>query len=179
MSGGWLTAQLPRAMAEDPVLYGIANIIEDVADTLRCDVDSIEQHLDIATASAPMLRYLASWVGADLDPGISVERQREVLRTIAASLGRRGTRRGLEELLTGLTGARARVDDRGGVYTGNEQRPPADLRVIVELNDLGEFNERQLHALIMAELPAGAQLELHVPAVPDAEGPTGKGSERR
>jgi phage tail-like protein len=154
-------------MAEDRLVRGIVSIIEDLADTLRADVDSIEYNLDITTASGPMLRYLASWLDANLDPNVSDERQRKLLRTVGRSVGWRGTRRGLEQLLAGLTGAPVRVSDGGGVYTRNtERRPWPDLRVTVELDDLGELSERQLYALITAELPVAAQLELRTPGRP-------------
>jgi phage tail-like protein len=162
MTGGWLVDQLPRAIAEDPVLAGIAAIAQEVAGSFRSDLDAIDQHLDVAAASAPMLRYLASWVGADLDPSISVDRQREVLRRVGSLLGWRGTQRGLEGILEALTGARVRVQDSGGVWTSSQPRPGPGLAVLVEIDDLGELSAAQLRAYVAEEVPVGAQVELRV-----------------
>jgi phage tail-like protein len=150
-------------MAQDPLIAGVVSVVEEVAGTVREDVDAIDQHLDVATASAPMVRYLASWLGADLDPGVTVDRQREVLRAIGSLLGWRGTRPGLEGLLEALTGGRVRVTDAGGVFTSRETPPPADLRVVVDLDSLGELSERQIRAVLAQELPIGALVELRAP----------------
>ncbi|BEP13937.1 phage tail protein [Acidothermaceae bacterium B102] len=160
MTRGWLVAQLPRAMAVDPVLTGLVEILETVADTLVAGADALECHLDIATASPPMLRYLASWLDADLDPSITVERQREVLLTTGSLLGWRGTRRGLESLLAALTGARVEVADGGGVFTRSQPIPPANKAITVRLDTLGELNEGQVRALIEQEVPVGTRVEL-------------------
>jgi phage tail-like protein len=159
---GWLTAQLPRVLAEDPVLSGVVRVVEEVADTYRCEVDALEQHLDAGSASAAMLRYLASWLGADLDPSISLGRQREVLRAVGPLVGWRGTRRGVEGLLEALTGARVRVGDDGGVWTSEEPRPSPSLRVVVDLTDLGEMTGPQLYAFLADELPVGADVVLRL-----------------
>jgi phage tail-like protein len=170
VSSGWLIAQLPRTIAEDDVLSGIVRIVEDIAGSYRHDVDAVAEHLDIAAASAPMLRYLASWVGADLDPSISPDRQREVLRAIGPLLGRRGTRRGLEGILEALTGAQVRVDDSGGVWSATEPRPPATPVIVVDLQDLGELSPRQVSAYIGQEVPVGAVVELRLRGQPLEEG---------
>lgn len=176
MTGGWLLVQLPRAIAEDPVLAGMTGIAEKVGDSIRDDLDALEQHLDIAAASPPMLRYLASWVGADLDPSISTDRQRELLRAIGPLLGWRGTRRGLEGILEALTGSHVRVSDAGGVWTGSQPPPAPDMTVIVELDHLGEFSAAQLRAYVSQEAPVCARVALRIAASgrqqgdPDASG---------
>jgi phage tail-like protein len=162
VSGGWLTAQLPRVIEEDPVLSGIVRIVEDIADSYRSDLDAVPEHLDIAAAAGPMLRYLASWVGADLDPSISPDRQREVLRAVGPLLGWRGTRRGLEGILEALTGARVQVEDSGGVWAAEDQRPAPSPLVVVELEDLGELSPGQVRAYVGQEVPVGTTVELRL-----------------
>ena len=48
---GWLVEQLPRVMAEDPVLRGFVTALEEVAGTVRDRVDSIEHHVDTGLAA--------------------------------------------------------------------------------------------------------------------------------
>ncbi len=169
MSGGWLVAQLPRGIADDKVLSAIARIAEDIADTYRSDLDAVAQHVDVAAAAAPMLRYLASWVGADLDPAISPDRQREVLRAIGPLLGRRGTRHGLAGILEALTGSRVQVEDGGGVWARREDCPAPTMRVVVDVQDLGEFSPGQVRAYIEQEVPVGTAVELRVAGRPVPE----------
>ncbi|HET9656115.1 MAG TPA: phage tail protein [Kineosporiaceae bacterium] len=168
MSTGWLVGQLPRAMAADPVIAGVAGICEEIADTLRAGVDGIGHHLDLATSPDPMVRYLASWVGADLDPGISLARQQELLRATGPLLSRRGTRYGLELLLEALTGSRVRVGDGGGVFA-EDRLPPPDPRVLVEIDDPGELSAQQLLTMIGAEVPVGTVVELRIAGRPVGE----------
>jgi phage tail-like protein len=162
-------------MSADPVLAGVAGLCEEIADTLRAGADSVEYQLDLATVSTPMLRYLASWLGADLDPAISVDRQRELMRAVGPLLSRRGTRHGLEHLVEALTGSRAKVSDGGGAYPARHapQADPGRPVVVVELDDAGELSEAQLRALIQAELPVGVLADLRLPAAEAAGGSGG------
>lgn len=185
MNRGWLTGQLPRAMASDPVVAGIAALCEEIAGTLRADADQIEHLLDAATSPPQMLRYLASWVDADVDPTVGVHRQREVLLVAGQLLSRRGTRHGLELLLEAVTGERVRVTDGGGVVVEGAAFPPPDPRVFVEIDGLDDgeaadddaavggdtaddmtggdteqgparLEPDQIRAIIAAEVPVGA-----------------------
>lgn len=166
MTSGWLTAQLPATIAADPLLHGIARIVEEVADGMRADVDALPHHLDLAESQPPMLAYVASWLGAELDPSISTDRQREVARTAGRLAGRRGTKRALETNLEALTGAPARVTDSGGVWGSRDVRPPPSTDVVVELQSLGELTQEQLRAYLLLEVPAGTRVVLRVAATP-------------
>lgn len=169
MSDGWLVAQLPRVLAEDQLLAGIASIAEKIGDSVRRDLDDLEHQLDVAAAPPPMLRYVASWVGADLDPGVPTDRQRELLRAIGPLLGWRGTRRGLQDVLEALTGGRVRVFDSGGVVTAAQDGLTAEPVVTVELDGHGVLTPAQLRAYIDLEVPVGTRVEIRAPAGP-AEG---------
>jgi hypothetical protein len=59
----WLVNQLPRVMAEDPVLNGFVTALEEVAGSVRDRVDSVEHHLDTGLAAPEMLQFLARWLG--------------------------------------------------------------------------------------------------------------------
>lgn len=167
MTTGWLTGQLPAAMAADPLLHGIVAIVERLADGYRADVDAVEHHVDLAESQAPMLRYVASWLGADLDPTISADRQREVARTMGRLIGSRGTPRALETIFEALTGAPVRVTDGGGVWTRGDALPPPSMEVVVELTSLGELTEGQLRAFLSQEVPVGTRVDLRLPEPAD------------
>jgi phage tail-like protein len=165
-----LLRYLPAVMARDPFVAGLVGIVEEVAGTVRADVDSIEHHLDLNLADAEMLRYLAAWIGLVLDPASTPAQSREAIRAAAEGLGWRGTRRGLEAHLTALTGHRVRVDDTGGVYVTPEEPPPGPARVVVEVPRGGHLTREQIVACALEEVPVGTTVVVRYPDEPD-DGP--------
>ncbi|MGN9911788.1 phage tail protein [Phytohabitans sp. LJ34] len=159
---GWLVTQLPRAMVADPVLLGFATAFEEVADTVRARIDSIEHQVDAGLASPEMLQFLASWLGLVLEPTDPPAYRRALVREVGRLLGWRGTRHGIEGLLEAATGARVTVVDGGGIYGRDDPVPPADPVVKVSLDHTGHLSEAQVRGFLEGELPLGAQLELDV-----------------
>jgi phage tail-like protein len=158
----WLRDQLPRVMMQDEFLHGVAGIAQELGDSVRSGIDSIEHQLDVSLASPQMLTYLARWLGVDLDPTGDLAHQRQLVRSIGPILGRRGTVHGLEDLLAALTGSRVQVVDGGGVFIDAAAVPPADNRVLVRLDHLGPLTLEQVNAYLVAELPVGTQVQVQV-----------------
>jgi phage tail-like protein len=149
-------------MAQDRVLRAFAGGAEEVGDSVRRRIESIEHQLDIGLASPGMLRFVAGWLGLALDPADDVDHQRAVVRATGSVLGWRGTRRGVEDLLQALTGGRAEVTDGGGIFAPGDDLPAASEIVRVEVDSTGPLSEDQVRAYLADELPAGAVLDLHV-----------------
>lgn len=173
MTGGWLTEQLPRAMTADPVLLGFVSAFEELADTVRARIDSIEHQVDAGLATPEMLQFLASWLGLMLEPTDPPPYQRALVHQVGRLLGWRGTRHGIEGLLEAATGARVTVTDGGGVFGKGDQIPPPDPVVRVQLDHTGHLTERQVRAFLEAELPLGARAEIDV-RYPTARTSTGR-----
>ncbi|MEO3815988.1 phage tail protein [Plantactinospora sp. B24E8] len=171
---GWLAAQLPRALAADPVVHGFVAAFEEIADSVRDRIDSIEHQLDVGLASPEMLQFLASWLGLELEPTDPPEYQRELVREVGQLLGWRGTRYGIEGLLAAATGSRVLVDDGGGVYGQRDEIPPPDPTVTVRLDHTGHLTEQQVRGILEAELPLGAELRLDVRFPSRGEGGPGQ-----
>jgi phage tail-like protein len=159
---GWLVEQLPRVMAADPVLHDFVTAFEQVHDTVRERIDAIEYQMDTGLASPEMLQYLGSWLGIELEPTDPAEYRRSMVREVGRLLGWRGTRFGVEALLEAATGARVTVIDAGGVYGGNDQVPPPDPVVVVQMDHTGHLTERQVMGFLQSELPLGAKVRLDV-----------------
>jgi phage tail-like protein len=159
---GWLVEQLPRVMGEDPVLHDLVSAFEQVHDTVRERIDAIEYQVDTGLASPEMLAYLGSWLGVMLEPTDPAEYRRSLVREVGKLLGWRGTRFGVEALLQAATGARVTVIDAGGVYGSNDQVPPPDSVVVVQMDHTGHLTERQVLAFLQSELPLGARVQLDV-----------------
>jgi phage tail-like protein len=166
---GWLVGQLPRTMAADPVLLGLVTAFEEVADTVRERIDSVEHQVDTGLATPEMLQFLASWLGLQLEPSDPPEYQRSLVREVGHLLGWRGTRHGVEGLLEAATGSRVTVTDGGGVYGRDDPVPPPDPVVVVRLDHTGHLSERQVRGFLKAELPLGAEVDFDV-RFPDARG---------
>ncbi|MFC6016054.1 phage tail protein [Plantactinospora solaniradicis] len=175
---GWLAAQLPRVLAADPVVHGFVSAFEEIADSVRDRIDSVEHQLDVGLASPEMLHFLASWLGLELEPTDPPEYQRELVREVGQLLGWRGTRYGIEGLLTAATGSRVLVSDGGGVYGQHDDIPPPDPTVTVRLDHTGQLTERQVHGILEAELPLGAELRLDVRFPARGEAGSGGGRTR-
>jgi phage tail-like protein len=159
---GWLAAQLPRAMAADPVVLGFVSAFEEVADSVRERVDALEHQVDIGLATPEMLHFLASWLGLQLEPTDPSGYQRALVREVGRLLGWRGTRYGIEGILESATGSRVTVSDGGGVYGQHDQVPPPDPVVTVRLDHTGHLSERQVIRFLETELPLGARVKLEV-----------------
>ena len=165
---GWLVSQLPRAMAADPLTAGFVNGCEEIADSVRDRVSSVEHEVDVDLASPEMLSYLAGWLGIQLeavaasDDADARAAQRRLIRAVGQVLGWRGTRRAVETLLEALTGARVEVMDSGGVFGARDVPPPQDDVVRVVLSSTGGLSERQIRAFLADELPVTARVELRI-----------------
>jgi phage tail-like protein len=169
---GWLVAQLPRAMAADPVLRGMVSAFEEVADTVKSRLDSIEHQVDAGLAAPEMLQFLASWLGLVLEPTEPAPQRRALVRQVGRLLGWRGTRHGVEGLLEAATGVRVTVIDGGGIFGVHDDIPPPDPVVRVQLDHTGHLTEGQVRRFLEAEVPVGARVELDVryPAGPGRAG---------
>lgn len=162
MTPGWLVGQLPEVMRTDPLLHDLVTAFEQVADGVVERIDGIEHQVDLSTAPNASLRYMASWVGLALEPGEDDDAQRELVRAVGRTLGARGTRKALEDLLSAATRSHVEVADGGGIFGQAEQVPVADNRVAVIVDDLGPLSAEQVLAFCAGEVPVGCVVDLQV-----------------
>src|SRR5262249_11130358 len=118
---GWLLAQLPQAMANDRVIGGFVHGCEEMADSVRDRVSTVEHALDVDLASPEMLSFVAAWLGVPRDTSgaggpAAREAQRKLIGAVGQVRGWRGTRGGVETLLEALPGGGGEVSDSGGVF---------------------------------------------------------------
>ena len=161
LAPGWLTDQLPRALASDEFVRRFLRIFEESGTDLRLRVDGLGELLDPAMTPPAHLPWLAGWLGRQLDDAVPAHQQRVVVRQAGPALPWRSTVRGLRILVESYTGAPATVTDSGGVHLRGEWRP-ARPRVRVSVPHTGGLDRPSLEELIRRDLPVGAELELHV-----------------
>lgn len=160
--GDWLLSQLPVGMVEDDFFYRFVSIFQELSNTVVDGVDNIPNVVDPTVAPEAMVRWLGSWIGVDaVDPALPGELQRRIVRSASATLGWRGTRRGLEQFLRLMSGGPVRVEDGGGVFAeGGAPRRTAWVRMHVA--STGWMSERDFASLIREEVPAHVAAELWV-----------------
>ncbi len=157
---GWLTNQLPQTMRSQPLMAAFSGAGEEIADSIRYQLHSLDAQLDPNTASPQMLAFVAGWLGFALDPRDDPALLRRVLRRLGAIMRTRGTTASLAELLTLLSGGAVTVSDPG-VVVGPGQPVPASSSVVrVELERIGPLGMERLRAIAQRELPVGVTLEL-------------------
>jgi phage tail-like protein len=160
---GWLVNQLPGVLAQDAVVRAFAITAEEIADSIRDRIGSIEFQLDTDLAPPYMLAYMASWLGLTFDPADDPAAiQRPLLRAVGQQLRWSGTRRGVEKLLEAMTGGHAVVTDDGGIFGPGASIPPFSPVVRVELDQAGPLGIDRIKSFLLRELPVGARIDLRI-----------------
>jgi phage tail-like protein len=95
------------------VLRRLVGVLETTTQRIDDRIAAIGTYLQADSAPEPFLNYIARWFDLPWDDGLGVEAKRAVLEQANAILEQRGTRRGLDALLSALLGgvASARVSD--------------------------------------------------------------------
>ncbi|MBD1847228.1 phage tail protein [Cyanobacteria bacterium FACHB-63] len=95
---------LPALYREVDFIGRFMKIFEQGFEPIVQSLDAMWAHLDPLTAPEALLPFLAHWVGWKIEPGISVDRQRRLIRQAVELYRWRGTRRGLRLYLHWYTG---------------------------------------------------------------------------
>ncbi|QFZ22273.1 phage tail protein [Saccharothrix syringae] len=162
-----LADRLPAVYLEDLFTQRFLAALDEVLEPVFTVLDGFAGYLDPRLAPEDFLDWLAHWVALDVGEGWSVL-QRRVLVARAVELHRwRGTRRGLAEHVSLLTGGQVEVRDSGGVTSTD--RPglpvvenPARVHVRVRVARPQEVDRTRLHAAIASAVPAHVAVELEV-----------------
>lgn len=157
---GWLVGQLPVGMRDDDLLVRFTTIFERLGATLRAGADGIEHLVDPTVTTPTMLDAIGRWLSYDvLDDQLELDHQRRIVAAIGRSLPWRGTRRGLETLLAGITDGWVQVDDPGAVGDGELDGRVTGV-VLVRVASTGHLQRHELEQLIRDEIPAHLDVRL-------------------
>ena len=105
------TGAINIVLDEDPMRRFLF-IFQHVMTTVTDKIDHIADLTDPLLCDAKFLPWLASWVGFELDEGLPVHQQRELVRRAIRLMRTRGTRLGIEEMVRVLTSAPVRMRER-------------------------------------------------------------------
>lgn len=165
-SRDWLVEQLPRPMAEDRFLRQFVALTQEISTGVRQEIEDVPSFLDVTRAPDQFVRWLGSWLGlaaepVDPDPREHDRRLRLLVQEVGALYTRRGTRSGIEGLLTALTGHATYVEDSGGVFVAGAATSNRH-HTVVHLRNAGGVGEQALLDLLRQEIPIDTTFELRI-----------------
>jgi phage tail-like protein len=161
-SPNWLVDQLPVGMLDSDFFVRFVGIFQNIGGSLLEDADNVDNIVDTTVAPDGMVRWLASWIGAQtIDESVPDELQRRIVRGAARSLTWRGTAVGLRQFLELTSGGAAEISDGGGIW--RDGQAPADTAwVKMTVESVGWLEEDDFVALVRDEIPAHVRAELFV-----------------
>lgn len=118
---------LPGLFQDDDLVQRFTGALDAVLAPVFGTLDSGDAYVDPLLAPLDFVRWLAQWVGVELDASWPEERQRRLVARGAELYAWRGTVRGLVELIETTTGLVADVDDSGDVAWSNTAAPAGAL----------------------------------------------------
>lgn len=154
---------LPGVLREDAFTQGLCDGLDEVLAPVLLSLDSFAAYLDLATAPADMLPWLAQWVGMAADHGQDPDLLRQQLRASREQHASRGTRRGIELAVRAAYGVAVRVEENGAAAWSAVPgaplpgSPEPSLRVTVRVSRPGQVDPDALDAFVASVKPA------HVP----------------
>ena len=116
---------LPALYQEDPFTQRFLGGLDEVLAPVLSVLDCLDAYVDPRTAPLDVLRWVASWVGVDVDPAWPADKQRDVVRAAARVHAGRGTAAALVEWVLLVHGLHAEVRESGGVAVSDV--PGGDL----------------------------------------------------
>ncbi|HEY0238897.1 MAG TPA: phage tail protein [Friedmanniella sp.] len=158
-----LADTLPSMLREDAFARSLCGGFDEVLSPVLLTLDSFAAYLDLATAPADLLPWLAQWVGMAADHGQDPDLLRQQLRASREQHASRGTRRGIELAVRAAYGVAVQVEENGASGWSSEPgRPlPGDpepsLRVTVRVARADQVDPDALDAFVASVKPA------HVP----------------
>lgn len=168
---------LPALYADDDLAQRFTAGLDTVLAPVLSTLDNLPAYFDPALAPADFLSWLASWVGADLDPALPPELRRAVVARAVELHRWRGTRRGLVEQLRLCFGVHADIRDGGGVAWSSEPgaaSPPSatgELLVRVWAPNGGPVDADRVLGVVAASCPVHLTCRVEIlPGPPEETG---------
>lgn len=178
-----LGSLLPGVYQEDDLTQRFMAGLDEVLAPVLLTLDCLDACLDPRLAPDDFVRWLATWVGVELDETWPQERRRALVRAATWLHARRGTRPGLVRYLRLITGLQIEVEESGGARWSTDpgSPPPGSdtprLVVRVPTDDPSRLDMAGLDRAVREARPAGMPYEIRVVARGSAR-PGGTGAHR-
>lgn len=189
-------AHLPAIYHDNDLMSRFLMLFESFWDPIETQIDHLPYYFDPRLTSPEFLRWMASWLDLTLDERWPEDKQRALVCSAVSLYRMRGTRRGLEALLTLYTGEKPRIIEHRaknfrlgadallgpGIALGRDNQPHT-FTVILRLppvagaDELDELDEdevarreaerrRVIESIIEAEKPAYTDYYLRLETLP-------------
>ncbi|MEW1723473.1 phage tail protein [Streptomyces sp. NPDC093109] len=176
-----LVELLPALYLEQDFIGRFLSALDDVLAPVQLTLDNLPAHLDPRSAPEDFLDWVAQWVAVEPRRDEPVARRRAAVTEAVSQHSRRGTRGGLSDAVTRLTGTVPEIAESGG--SAWSPTPGTDLpgderaRVVVRLRvaDPERVDRVGVEELIEGEIPAhiGYALEILPHTADGASGMSG------
>ena len=170
----WLLSQLPMGMLDDDFFVRFVSLFEDVATSYLEGADNIPNVVDVDVAPPELVRWLGSWIGMPpIDSSLAEDLQRRLVSTASAILAWRGTRQGLEQFLTVVTGGPIEVEESGRHRPRRAPRATGRRSCACGSTSIGWLSDEEFLALVQRRDPGQRHLRAvrrGAPAVADGGG---------
>jgi phage tail-like protein len=158
----WMLDQLPVAMVDHDFFARFVSIFQDLGTTLLEDADNVEHLPDVTVTPAPLLPYLAGWIGVEtIDDSQPETLQRRIVSGAAKTLTWRGTARGLSSYLELISEGAAEVEEGGGIWRAGDA-PEDTAWVVMRVQSTGLLELDDFIDVVRDEVPAHVRAELYV-----------------
>jgi phage tail-like protein len=150
--------QLPAMYAADDLAQRFTAGLDTVLAPVLSTLDNLAHYFDPRVTPDDFASWLAQWIAVELDPAWSPELRRAVLLRAVELHRRRGTARGLVDLLWLCAGVHARVlDSPGAAWStrpGTALPGTATTRIVVQVwPGRSAVDRQQVIALVDSVLP--------------------------
>lgn len=151
--------QLPGVYQEEGFTERFVGAFDDGLAPVVSTLDNLAAYVDPDLTPHDFLAWLAGWVAVELDDQTRTADLRRAVRAAVATHRRRGTRAGLEEVVSLLTGAQVEVTDSGGAIWSvtpgtplpGDPEPVVWVRVVVD--GVESFDRTRLEAVVRSAKP--------------------------
>jgi len=158
----WMLDQLPVSMVDHDFFARFVSIFQELGTTLLEDADNVEHVPDVHVTPAPMLPYLAAWIGVEtIDDSQPEALQRRIVAGAAKTLTWRGTARGLRSYLELISDGPAEVEEGGGIWRAGDA-PEDTAWVVLRVRSTGLLELDDFIDVVRDEVPAHVRAELYV-----------------
>jgi phage tail-like protein len=151
---------LPAMFQDDSLAQRLCAGLDEVLAPVPATLDSFWAYLDPMVAPLDFVEWLADWVGLELDQTWPEDRRRDLVANGIELYERRGTARGLADLIELYVGVRPTIDD--GMTATWSSVPDAPLPgsedpvlvVTLQTDDPSSIDSARLHTMVMSNKPA-------------------------
>ena len=161
---------LPAIYWQDSFMGRFLRIFEDVLSPIQTNVNRRADQFDPAVASQPLLRFMATWVGANDLGELPEQELRGFVRRAVRLNQLRGTKAGLRMALETITGKRPYITEYSaglvlgedavlGLNTSLQSGRPLQIHVLFNCDE-DEVDTSLAHAIIRRYKPAGAEYSI-------------------